>query len=610
MSDFNRTEQAQQIFKEKRKPKNPISFKIQLNEEQKIAKQLILDNPVTLLKGMAGSGKAQDVDSLVITPDGTKRIGDITPGDFVISEYGDPIKVLDIFPQGKKDLYKITFSDGFSTTCCKEHLWNVIRRNNLHSQYNRNNKPNLKYQEYETLSLEEIINKGIKTGKKDKWFIPVQGLTQFNNRQVTIDPYIVGCLIGDGSLTGLTPEITSEDKEIVDYFQLWCDRNNLNFYQKQSVNKKGNRIQYSITSNKNQEIVEYNTLTKKLKEYNLMGSNSFNKFIPKDYLYNSKEVRLELLQGLMDTDGWIQTNKFRNNKGISSQPYYCTVSKQLKDDFVFLIQSLGGICYVTEKQGKYKAKGEKDYKLTAINYRICINFPNELRENIFKLNRKKERITEQKSIINRSISKIEFLKTDEAVCILVDSPTHLYLTDNFIVTHNTLVACQVALDLVFKKDVERIIITRPTVAKEEIGFLPGDLKEKMDPWLAPIYANLHMLYDKAKIDKMIQDQTIEIVPFAFMRGRTFPNAVVIVDECQNITHGQTEMILGRLGKGGKMIFCGDITQTDLKNKKDSGIGFFTRLEENIKGVKIVILKTNHRHDIVEPILHLYSEYRD
>lgn len=174
----------------------------------------------------------------------------------------------------------------------------------------------------------------------------------------------------------------------------------------------------------------------------------------------------------------------------------------------------------------------------------------------------------------------------------------------------TLVACQVALDMVFKKEVERIIITRPTVAKEEIGFLPGDLKEKMDPWLAPIYANLHMLYDKAKIEKMIQEGQIEIVPFAFMRGRTFPNAFVIVDECQNITHGQTEMILGRLGKGGKMVFCGDITQTDLKTKKDSGIGFFTRLEENIKGVKVFTLKTNHRHEIVEPILKLYSDYRD
>jgi phosphate starvation-inducible protein PhoH and related proteins len=174
----------------------------------------------------------------------------------------------------------------------------------------------------------------------------------------------------------------------------------------------------------------------------------------------------------------------------------------------------------------------------------------------------------------------------------------------------TLVACQIALDMIFKREVEKIVITRPTVAKEDIGFLPGDLKEKMDPWLAPIYANLHLLYDKDKVDKMVAENQIEIVPFAFMRGRTFPNCFVIVDECQNITNGQTEMMLGRLGKGGKMVFCGDITQTDLKQKKDSGIGFFTRLESEIKGVKVVTLKTNHRHEIVEPILKLYSEYRD
>lgn len=174
----------------------------------------------------------------------------------------------------------------------------------------------------------------------------------------------------------------------------------------------------------------------------------------------------------------------------------------------------------------------------------------------------------------------------------------------------TLLACQIALDMLFKKDTEKIVITRPTVAREEIGFLPGDIKEKLDPWLAPIYANLYLLYDKEKVDKMIADGTIEIVPFAFMRGRTFPNNVVIVDECQNITHAQTELVLGRLGKGGKMIFCGDLSQTDLKNKKDSGIGFFNRLEENIKGVKVITLKTNHRHEIVEPILKVYEDYRD
>ena len=174
----------------------------------------------------------------------------------------------------------------------------------------------------------------------------------------------------------------------------------------------------------------------------------------------------------------------------------------------------------------------------------------------------------------------------------------------------TLVACQVAMDMFFKREIEKIIITRPTVAKEDIGFLPGDLKEKMDPGLAPIYSNLHLLYDREKVDKMLAENQIEIVPFAFMRGRTFPNSFVVVDECQNITHSQTEMMLGRLGKGGKMVFCGDITQSDLKNKKESGISFFARLEENVKGVKVISLKTNHRHEIVEPILRVYGDFRD
>jgi phosphate starvation-inducible PhoH-like protein len=196
----------------------------------------------------------------------------------------------------------------------------------------------------------------------------------------------------------------------------------------------------------------------------------------------------------------------------------------------------------------------------------------------------------------------------QAKAIIYDNP--VTLLKGMAGSGKTLVACQTALDMFFKREVEKIVITRPTVAKEEIGFLPGDLKEKMDPWLAPIYANLQILYNKESIEKMVQEGHIEIVPFAFMRGRTFPNAFVIVDECQNITHGQTEMMLGRLGKGGKMVFCGDTAQIDLKSKKDSGIGFFIRLEENVKGVKIVSLKTNHRHEIVEEVLRIYTEYRD
>jgi phosphate starvation-inducible PhoH-like protein len=136
------------------------------------------------------------------------------------------------------------------------------------------------------------------------------------------------------------------------------------------------------------------------------------------------------------------------------------------------------------------------------------------------------------------------------------------------------------------------------------------MKEKMDPWLAPIYANLYMLYNKVAIDKMVETQDIEILPFAFVRGRTFVNAVVIVDEAQNVNSNQTEMIVGRLGLDSKMIFCGDTAQIDLKNKKESGFTFLYRLEENVKGFRTISLETNHRHEIVAPILEVYKLFRD
>jgi len=173
----------------------------------------------------------------------------------------------------------------------------------------------------------------------------------------------------------------------------------------------------------------------------------------------------------------------------------------------------------------------------------------------------------------------------------------------------TLLACQIALDMYFTRQVEKIIITRPIVeAADPIGFLPGDMKAKMDPWLAPIYANLYMLYNKETIDKMVETQSIEILPFAFVRGRTFVNAIVIVDEAQNVNGTQTEMIVGRLGLNSKMIFCGDTSQIDLRNKKDSGMDFFKILESRVAGVKVIALQHNHRHPIVPEILNVYKEY--
>lgn len=174
----------------------------------------------------------------------------------------------------------------------------------------------------------------------------------------------------------------------------------------------------------------------------------------------------------------------------------------------------------------------------------------------------------------------------------------------------TLVATQVGLDLLFQKVIDKIIITRPTVSKESIGFLPGDIREKMDPWLAPIYHNLYMLYNKEKIDKELEKGTIEIVPFAFMRGRTFVDSFVIVDEAQNVTHNQMETVIGRLGKGSKMVICGDMAQIDLKDKRETGFSFLARIEENVEGFVTHSLQQNHRHDIVAPILKVYQTFRD
>jgi phosphate starvation-inducible protein PhoH and related proteins len=171
----------------------------------------------------------------------------------------------------------------------------------------------------------------------------------------------------------------------------------------------------------------------------------------------------------------------------------------------------------------------------------------------------------------------------------------------------TMLACQIALDGLFRKEYEKIIITRPTVSKEDIGFLPGDLREKMDPWVQPIYQNMYALYNKDKIEKCIEEGQIEIVPVSFMRGRTFLDSCVIVDEAQNVTHSQMEMIVTRIGLRSKMIICGDDYQVDLKSRQDSGFKFLYKSAKKIKNMCAITLMNNHRNPIVDDLLEIYDE---
>jgi len=171
----------------------------------------------------------------------------------------------------------------------------------------------------------------------------------------------------------------------------------------------------------------------------------------------------------------------------------------------------------------------------------------------------------------------------------------------------TLLACQVALDGLIRRHYSKIIITRPTVSKEEIGFLPGDLREKMDPWIQPIYQNMYALYDKVKVEKLIEDGKIEIVPLAFMRGRTFLDSWIIVDEAQNVTHEQMEMISTRIGLRSKMIICGDDHQVDLKSKRESGFRFLYSAARKVKNMCSITLMQNHRDPIVDNLIEIYEE---
>ena len=176
---------------------------------------------------------------------------------------------------------------------------------------------------------------------------------------------------------------------------------------------------------------------------------------------------------------------------------------------------------------------------------------------------------------------------------------------NFIVgkagSGKTLLACQVALDMFFKRIINKIVITRPTVSTEDNGFLPGSEKEKMEPWLVPIRSNMRKVYNKPIIlEKMEKEESIELVSVAHFRGRTFENSVVIIDEFQNLTRSQFRMALGRLGKGSTMIFCGDNQQIDLKDKNYSAIVDVSKITESDFVYKR-ILTDNHRHEAIDDV---------
>ena len=180
-------------------------------------------------------------------------------------------------------------------------------------------------------------------------------------------------------------------------------------------------------------------------------------------------------------------------------------------------------------------------------------------------------------------------------------------------TGKTYTAVAIAVRALKNKEVKRIVLSRPAVeAGENLGFLPGDLKEKLDPYLQPLYDALRDMIPSEKLNEYIEYRIIEIAPLAFMRGRTLDNAFVILDEAQNSTHQQMKMFLTRMGKSAKFIITGDETQIDLPAKQPSGLLEALKVIKNIKGISVIKLddKDVIRHELVKKIIKAYKSNQD
>jgi len=209
--------------------------------------------------------------------------------------------------------------------------------------------------------------------------------------------------------------------------------------------------------------------------------------------------------------------------------------------------------------------------------------------------------TPKKSVIARSEKQSEYIKAlKENDIIMAIGPAG---------TGKSFLAVSVAITLLMEKKIDRVILSRPAVeAGEKLGFLPGDMKEKVDPYLRPLYDALYELFGADKIDKKIETGEIEIAPLAFMRGRTLKNCYAILDEAQNATETQIKMFLTRIGENSKLVVNGDPSQVDLINKRDSGLIKSRNILKGLEEIKIIEFDHNDvvRHPLVSKIIKAYQ----
>jgi phosphate starvation-inducible PhoH-like protein len=370
-------------------------------------------------------GRAQPLSSQVLTPEGFRPIGSLRVGDLVTGSGGRPTPVIGVYPQGRKPVFRVRMQDGASTRCCGEHLWRVFTPDDR-----RDAKPG------RVLETREMIGR-LKRAHEHRYELPLlSAAAEFERSDVPLDPYALGLLLGDGCLTTrTTPSFTTSDPEVAGALETALDGIELR--------RKGSYdyVLRHIYGGRGGVIVA-NPVTAALRELGLAGTYSHTKFIPELYLHNSSDVRIALLQGLLDSDGGPVAQQ-----GRTCRIQYTTCSERLRNDVAYLVRSLGGVAY-----WRREAAGRRPGLANGrpVEYRddssvMDLRLPSPVVP--FRLRQKLELYQRHGGgRPMRFIDSIEPVGEAETVCIAVAAADSLYVTDDFLVTHNTLNDSFIILD--------------------------------------------------------------------------------------------------------------------------------------------------------------------
>jgi phosphate starvation-inducible protein PhoH/intein/homing endonuclease len=628
--------------------------------------EVIEKNDIVFGIGVAGTGKCIAADSLVLTDRGMIEIGalatgikpdDYSPADLTIHglEGSEPASY--IYNGGETETLRITTRFGYSIEVTPEHPLLVI--NDFGSlEWRRADQ----LSEGDTVALQRGQRMfGKSTGVNFKY---CRTNEQDHSKPVCLDhldeefAYMMGALTGDGCLTQRNHIwLASADEQIVAAYYAFASRLGLRV----TPNLNGGRsYDYVIASSQ---------LYQLLKHLGMSTRGSRDKRIPHSILAAPESIIAAFLRGLFDTDGTIEkrdgvislssvsealirevqivllnfgvvaskaikNGRYRGERHVSHRLSIAGDEAERFHDLIGFtlerkharrqarqpnpnVDIVPNICGLISAATRTATFTRADHQIFG-DYRRGRRRPSytKLSEIVSIMDAHGARgqaLAEMRGLLDRRLlfARVVSIGVSRAQVYDLTVPgTHSFVANGFI-NHNTYLAVAMAVQALMQKRVNRIVLARPAVeAGEKLGFLPGDLQDKVDPYLRPLYDALFDLVDYEKVTRLLEKRVIEVAPLAFMRGRTLADAFIILDEAQNTTSEQMKMFLTRIGFGSKAVITGDLTQIDLPAGRRSGLVEAQRVVGNIEGIEFIYFNEKDvvRHHLVQMIVQAYDQH--